>query len=118
MGRSHTFDLCVSCRSVGGEAPREWTFSSIDKHEYTRLLAYLHGKQNIEVKNMLVESGGRGRGRAGQYAEDADAAMNMFGEDDDEGSDADRYVVVVGVVGCFVVVCFLFASCKSYTYFF
>jgi structure-specific recognition protein 1 len=118
MGRSHTFDLCVSCRSVGGEAPREWTFSSIDKHEYTRLLAYLHGKQNIEVKNMLVESGGRGKGRAGQYAEDADAAMNMFGEDDDEGSDADRYVVVVGVVGCFVVVCFLFASCKSYTYFF
>jgi structure-specific recognition protein 1 len=109
MGRSHTFDLCVSCRSVGGEAPREWTFSSIDKHEYTRLLAYLHGKQNIEVKNMLVESGGRGRGRAGQDAEDADAAMNMFGEDDDEGSDADRYVVVVGVVGCFVVVCFLFA---------
>jgi structure-specific recognition protein 1 len=115
MGRSHTFDLCVSCRSVGGEAPREWTFSSIDKHEYTRLLAYLHGKQNIEVKNMLVESGGRGRGRAGQYAEDADAAMNMFGEDDDEGSDADRYVVVMGVVGCFVVVCFLFASCKSYS---
>lgn len=92
LGRSHTFDLCVSCRSIGGEAPREWTFSSIGKNEYTRLLSYLHGKQNIEVKNMLVESGRRGGYKKGQYAEDADAAMNMFGDTGDgydEGSEAD-----------------------------
>ena len=35
------FDLLVSCRSIGGDAPREYTFSSIDKHEYTKLLRYV-----------------------------------------------------------------------------
>ena len=34
-GRSHTFDLCVSCRSIGGEAPREWVSRNKKKKQNT-----------------------------------------------------------------------------------
>ena len=34
-GRSHTFDLCVSCRSIGGEAPREWVIRNKNKKQNT-----------------------------------------------------------------------------------
>ncbi len=82
-GRAHTFDLAVSCRSIGGEPPRGYTFSSIDKKEYTNLLAFLHSKKGIEVKNLIQETGGRrGSHRPGQYAEDdADAAFHALGAD-------------------------------------
>ena len=92
QGRAHTFDLNVSCRSIGGEPPREYTFKGIDKKEYTFLLAYIHKNRGVDVHNLVQETGGgRGRGRRGMYAEDADAAFAAMGSDaeDAEGSGSD-----------------------------
>lgn len=47
-GASHTFDLRIRCRSVGGEQPREYFFSGIGRDEYTNLLTFFMGK-NVNV---------------------------------------------------------------------
>ena len=89
-GRAHTFDLNVSCRSIGGEAPHEYTFKSISKNEYTYLLAYLHSNKGVDVHNLIQEqSKGRGRSKRAMYAQDADAAFAALGSESEGDGDSD-----------------------------
>ena len=84
---ARSFDLSVVCRSLGGEAGREYVFASIDKGEYNSVFSFLKSKKVI-IKNLkqLEKQGGldakRGRGQRMNYAEgnsdDDDAYMRQI----------------------------------------
>ena len=86
-GSSHTFDLRVRCRSVGGEQPREYFFTSIGRDEYTNLLAFLLAKNVNVVGARYVDpktKSGRRTNRVNYAGQDLSDEEGDDEEDDEE----------------------------------
>eukprot|EP00753_Platysulcus_tardus_P020941 PLAT848.1.p1 GENE.PLAT848.1~~PLAT848.1.p1 ORF type:complete len:602 (+),score=349.19 PLAT848.1:35-1807(+) len=73
---ARSFDLHVICKSVGGAAPREFTFSSIERSEYSPLCDFLQAKK-LTILNLRDAS------------KEAAADDAMLGLDDDDEDDDD-----------------------------
>jgi structure-specific recognition protein 1 len=63
-GASHTFDVRVRCKSVGGELARDYHFTGIGRDEYPSLLAFLDSKK-IRIDGPRFDVGGTRSGRRG-----------------------------------------------------
>ena len=91
-GSSHTFDLRVRCRSVGGEQPREYFFTSIGRDEYTNLLAFLLAK-NVNVVGARYADpktkSGRRTNRVNYAGQDLSDEEGDDEEEDNEEEDGD-----------------------------
>ncbi|KAE9213899.1 hypothetical protein PF004_g15193 [Phytophthora fragariae] len=89
---SRNFDLLVSCKSVGGEAAREYIFSAIDRREFPELSQFLTSKK-LRIRN-LKESHGAGA-PAGSKKRDFNEYLEDLGpeegeiEDDEDEEDSD-----------------------------
>uniref|UniRef100_A0AAV1TV95 FACT complex subunit SSRP1 n=1 Tax=Peronospora matthiolae TaxID=2874970 RepID=A0AAV1TV95_9STRA len=89
---SRNFDLLVSCKSVGGEAAREYLFSAIDRREFPELSQFLTSKK-LRIRN-LKESHAAGA-PAGSKKRDFNEYLEDLGpeegeiEDEEDEEDSD-----------------------------
>lgn len=104
QGSTRNFDLCVTLKSasVAGSGAKEYTFSGIDRTDYTGLYNFLSGKK-IVIKNL--EGAAEDKGPSApvyneneiygfdaedpEESEDEDFDENEKGEDDDDDESED-----------------------------
>jgi structure-specific recognition protein 1 len=97
-GSSHTFDLRVQCKSVGGDPARDYFFSSIGRDEYSNLLVFLDSKQ-VTIHGQRFDSSMGGRAAAkkqrGAFAGmDGGDSSASGGEEENSSEDEDFTVDV------------------------
>lgn len=85
QGSTRNFDLSVTLQSTPGDnlSAKEYTFSGIDKTNYSALYSFLSGKK-IKIKN-IEEAGGEDEPTRGA------PMYNEMDEDDEEESDDEDY---------------------------
>ena len=102
QGSTRNFDLCVTLKSssVAGSGAKEYTFSGIDRTDYTGLYNFLSGKK-IVIKNLEGAAEEKGPSAPvyneneiygfdaedAEESEDEDFDENEKGEDDDDESE-------------------------------
>ncbi|EEY62317.1 FACT complex subunit SSRP1, putative [Phytophthora infestans T30-4] len=103
---SRNFDLLVSCKSVGGEAAREYIFSAIDRREFPELSQFLTSKK-LRIRNLKeshaasAQSGSKKRDfneyleelgpEEGEIEDDEDEEDSDFGPGDASGSESSDF---------------------------
>ena len=98
---SRNFDLLVKCKRYGGEAPREYMFSAIDRREFPELSQFL-GNKKLKVRALkesvpdsaVMSSLGPEEGEIDEEGSEEDSDFgpgNSESSEDDysEGSDAE-----------------------------
>ncbi|CAH0479152.1 unnamed protein product [Peronospora belbahrii] len=85
---SRNFDLLVSCKSVGGEAAREYIFSAIDRREFPELSQFLTSKK-LRIRNLKESHGasvpvGSKKRDINEYLEELGPEEGEIEDDEDE----------------------------------